>query len=69
MESITVRTKPEEIESIYLEAHETCHEIEELNNTLDAIEPLLNELTDTIDKHKIKAARVRKKLSTIAAKL
>ena len=53
MPDITVRTKPEELESIYLEAHEMAESVEQLNSTLDTMDPLLDRLSHELDLHKI----------------
>ena len=69
MKDITVRTDPEDLESVYLEAHETREHIESLNSSLDLLEPILDSLDSELEVNKSKRTRVKAKLVKIVAKL
>lgn len=69
MPDITVRTKPEELESIYLEAHETREHIEKLNSSFDLLDPILDNLNTELELNKSKRTRIKAKLAEVMAKL
>ena len=69
MEAIVKKQNAEELSAVYLEAHEQIQTIEEINNTLDNMDPMLDRLNDLLDVNAIKRNRVRNKISKIMAKL
>ena len=70
MQAITKpKVEQEELSAIYLEAHEVAEHVDELNNTLDAMDPMLDKLNHQLDLHKIKKSRIKSKINQIMTKL
>ena len=69
MNDITVRSDPQDIETMYLEAREMTEQVEQVNDALDSLDPILDKLNSSLDLHKVKKTRIRSKLNQIMAKL